>query len=350
MRINEQDEVLMREFLAELDDTYRQVEKAIIALERDATSTGSLSQAYRLVLSIKGNLQLMQLTCYADVIYGIENIFDSLRRGKIVYSSIVADLLLLTLNEVVEMCRETCNSGKVNKRRCSDLYGALKQVVAAKPDKLDSVVKKTVSMITPELSREKMKGAGSNDLQLFREFARQQQTRSSYWEGRAERLWELAQLINQASGECVKEDQLQAAIYLHDMGMAFLPLELLHTSQTLNEEERKRLYLHPQVAAVLLRQLGGWSDAAKMAEQHHEWYDGSGYPKGIEGSAICDGAKIIAIVDAFESMTHERSDREHRCSALRAVAEISEMAGRQFDPEWVNVFRTVVQHREHARG
>jgi len=285
---------------------------------------------------------VMELGRYAELVYGIEEVLDRTRRGRIAYSTMLGDLFLLALNEVRELCAATIKSNKINKKRSNELEAALKQVANASQEKVARAIGAVLDLLNPGLTGSKATATGSNDIQLFREFSRQLQTRSSCWEGRSARLVEMAVRMNRARNSMVDEEQLQAAVYLHDMGMAFLPLELLHNSDELSATERKRLHMHPQIAAVLLRQLGGWTEAAQMVEQHHERSDGSGYPHGLAGESICQGARIIAIIDTFESMTHDRPDREYRRSLLRAVAEINNAAGKQFDPEWVRVFRECV--------
>ena len=69
--------------------------------------------------------------------------------------------------------------------------------------------------------------------------------------------------------------------------------------------------------------MAGWGAAAEMVAQHHEMPDGRGYQEGITAPAICDGAKILAIVDAFESVMLKHASRGRNRSVLRAVAELT---------------------------
>jgi HD-GYP domain-containing protein (c-di-GMP phosphodiesterase class II) len=84
-------------------------------------------------------------------------------------------------------------------------------------------------------------------------------------------------------------------------------------------------------------------ECAKIVYQHHERVDGSGYPEKISGSSITDGAKILAICDAFHSMTHSTPNKPLRKSILRAVVEINACRDKQFDSYWVDKFNTVVR-------
>ncbi len=107
------------------------------------------------------------------------------------------------------------------------------------------------------------------------------------------------------------------------------------------------MYAHPGWGGDWLRRVPGWESAAEMVLAHHEHEDGQGYPRRLRGEAIVPGAKILAILDAYYAMIHQRADRAHKRSILRAVTEINACAGSQFSPEWVGVFNQVI--RQEAR-
>lgn len=80
-----------------------------------------------------------------------------------------------------------------------------------------------------------------------------------------------------------------------------------------------------------------------MVLDHHESYDGTGYPNRLSGEQIHPGARILAIVDTFCSITTERSDRSYKKSLLSAISEINANIEVQFDPKLVNAFNDVVR-------
>lgn len=84
-----------------------------------------------------------------------------------------------------------------------------------------------------------------------------------------------------------------------------------------------------------------------MVLQHQEMHDGGGYPSRLKGDEICDGAKILAIVDAFESVMLKHSHRGRNRSVLRAIAEIN-ACDNQFAPEWIAPFNTVIRRTIEA--
>ncbi len=141
--------------------------------------------------------------------------------------------------------------------------------------------------------------------------------------------------------------QLEAAVYMHDIGMMFLPESAWLKQGKLSADDTRLLHAHPDHAAGLLARMHGWEEAARMVREHHEMPDGGGYPAGLKDAQICAGAKIIAIVDAFESITTKHAQRGQGRSVLRAIAEIN-ASDRQFDPVWIAHFNSVVRRRLEA--
>ena len=84
-----------------------------------------------------------------------------------------------------------------------------------------------------------------------------------------------------------------------------------------------------------------------MIAQHHEMPDGQGYPNRLRADEICDGAKILAIVDAFESIMLKHSERGKTRSIMRAIAEIN-ACNNQFAPEWIEAFNRVIRQTVDA--
>jgi two-component system cell cycle response regulator len=118
---------------------------------------------------------------------------------------------------------------------------------------------------------------------------------------------------------------------------ASLPDEILAKPGELAASEWRVVTEHPKIGQVVLEQAGALRDAAAIVLHHHEWFDGRGYPHGLAGTEIPVGARIVAIVDAYEAMIAGRPYRE-RISHEDALEELRRQAGVQFDPELVQVF------------
>jgi HD-GYP domain-containing protein (c-di-GMP phosphodiesterase class II) len=122
---------------------------------------------------------------------------------------------------------------------------------------------------------------------------------------------------------------------------------LLDGGGTLSSEEREAVQRHPELGAELLRPLETVGEVRDIVLTHHEWWDGSGYPLGLAGEGIPIGGRILAVVDAYESMTVGRAHRS-AISREEALAELQRLKGRQFDPEVVKAFeRALVDVEQH---
>jgi len=94
----------------------------------------------------------------------------------------------------------------------------------------------------------------------------------------------------------------------------------------------------------LMRYMTNWREASFIVLQHHEQVNGAGYPYGLGDKDICDGAKILSIVDLVDARTHERVYATLlKRPLLRAAIELGKYSGIQFSEQWVNVFKEVFQ-------
>ncbi|WP_051274371.1 HD-GYP domain-containing protein [Cellulomonas sp. URHD0024] len=135
--------------------------------------------------------------------------------------------------------------------------------------------------------------------------------------------------------------KLSWAALLHDVGKLHVPATVLSKPGEPTSKEWDILVGHPEagmnIARPLREWLGPWLDAIG---QHHERWDGAGYPGGLAGTAISDGARIVAVADAYDTITSARSYKR-ALPASAARAELARCAGQQFDPEVVRAFLAI---------
>ncbi len=132
-------------------------------------------------------------------------------------------------------------------------------------------------------------------------------------------------------------DILREACQLHDLGKIGIHDYILNKSDELTEKEWDEIRLHSLRGAEILEPLTFLDGVITLVRQHHERYDGTGYPNGLKGEEIELGARIIAVADAFDAMISERPYRK-AYSKEYAVSKLKENGGTQFDPEVVKVF------------
>ncbi|MFH0738924.1 MAG: HD domain-containing phosphohydrolase [Candidatus Omnitrophota bacterium] len=135
---------------------------------------------------------------------------------------------------------------------------------------------------------------------------------------------------------------IHEACELHDLGKIGVEDSILGKSSELTELEWEQVRKHPVIGAQILEPLTFLNGVIELIRQHHEHYDGSGYPEKRSGGNILLGARIIHVADAYEAMRSARSYRKTPLSKEDAIAEIKRNSGKQFDPEVVVALLKVV--------
>jgi len=139
-----------------------------------------------------------------------------------------------------------------------------------------------------------------------------------------------------------KIESLKFASLLHDAGKIDIPLEILTKTTKLTTKEYNIIKRHPVKGAQILRPLQILRPVIPIIMHHHEKYNGTGYPSRLKKGQIPQGARIMAVADAFEAMVYGRPYRE-RMDVNSAIKEIKKKVGTQFDPKVVEAFLKVVK-------
>jgi HD-GYP domain-containing protein (c-di-GMP phosphodiesterase class II) len=164
------------------------------------------------------------------------------------------------------------------------------------------------------------------------------ETKDYYTRGHSERVSRGSAMIAREVG--MRSSRVEAIRYagmLHDVGKLGVPSTVLQKSGALTEEEFAAIQLHPMRGLAIVREIGFLDEALAGIMHHHERIDGRGYPMGLAGDEIPEFARVIAVADAFDAMTSNRSYRGAR-SIEEAVADLRRWSGTQFDPALVDAF------------
>jgi PAS domain S-box-containing protein/putative nucleotidyltransferase with HDIG domain len=158
------------------------------------------------------------------------------------------------------------------------------------------------------------------------------------------RVGELAARIAEALGlSCDEVELIRLAAPLHDVGKIGIPDSILRKPRALNADEFAIMQTHTLIGAEMLA--NGATRHIRMAEMiarsHHEWWNGGGYPDGLVGEAIPLPARIVAVADVFDALTHARPYRG-AWKRERVIAELRRKSGMHFEPRVVQVFLEVV--------
>jgi len=163
-----------------------------------------------------------------------------------------------------------------------------------------------------------------------------------YTYGHSQKVRTYAVLIAEAIG--LKADvvsRISTAAVLHDIGKIGVPDIILNKPATLDGEEWKAIKAHPRIGANIASNVPSLTTCINGILYHHERWDGTGYPEGLEGDSIPVDARILSIADAFSAMTSSRPYRS-TLGDKEAIMRIKEGKGSQFDPELVDVFIKIV--------
>jgi HD-GYP domain-containing protein (c-di-GMP phosphodiesterase class II) len=362
------DEDILTDLLEEINELYEASEQTLIELELKPEDKELQRSLFRSIHTIKGDLGLVNFSPLIPLLQHAEDLLDYLRKSQIYYTSNMSDLVLMIMDKVkvfVQSCIQT-GQAEYNKDMFEQLVKAIKLITPENGAVHEQLLANAVMIMDPSLDlgfEQKSTGETTKttappsiattgipksitneereDLMFFRELMKPIEKRSMYWEGRGDRIAKLAGFINKIAGSPVNEVQLAVACYMHDFGMAFMPVSVLHKQEKLEEVEFNLMRSHVYKSARLLENLNQWNEARKIVMQHHERIDGSGYPLGVKEDDICEGAKLLAILDTFDAITHARAHDGHlQRPKKKAVIEINRIAKGQFSTKWMHAFNS----------
>lgn len=348
------------DYLEAFSDTHHQIERSVNMLTRNPEDSANLHGLFRSLHTLKSNAAMLQLDFMVAFLHPLEDLVGAVRTTSLPFTPQIAETILLCVDRA-RLAVEAAEAGHPLElmalptiatalRELSRMDSAQVQVRIPQVIRLfggealaeeRGMVQVPASTVVPvvRLAQDHPQKA---DLEFFWRLALMTERRSVYWEGRTARILPLALETNLVAGILVDPAQLEAAVYMHDVGMAFLGESIWSKTGRFTDLEMREMRTHPVLGSELTRRMSGWQAAADMVSQHHERPDGQGYPFALSGNQICPGARLLAIIDAFEAMTHERGDRYHKKSIVRTISEINACEG-QFGREWIEPFNKVIR-------
>jgi HD-GYP domain-containing protein (c-di-GMP phosphodiesterase class II) len=339
------------EFRDSLTDRASELGNLVARLRREPRDGSTVAALFRSLHTIKGDASLSQFELGVKLVHPVETVLGRLRDGKLTFTPMLAEAVMLTVDRLEMSVAALLSDRVLDNLQIEALIDGLDKLSNADGPVIDNAAIDLIEAVTgfrpaavaanPAPVPNAKNSDATGDLEFFQTLALQLDERSPHFKGRNARLLRLALATNSAAGSPVDPTQLQAAVNLHDLGMMFLADSTWLKSEAMTEVERLQLRSHPAFAAGLASRMG-WREAATMIAQHHEMINGAGYPNGLREDQIVPGAKILAIVDAFESVTLKHNRRGAGPSLLRAAAEIN-ASNTQFSTEWIGHFNRAVR-------
>jgi putative nucleotidyltransferase with HDIG domain len=223
-----------------------------------------------------------------------------------------------------------------------ELVGALLLGYRNPPDPAREIlirIRQVADQTAIALSRARLlEELAQNDLGTLTALARAVDVNSPWTAGHSERVTDLAMDLGRELGLSPDEiDTLQRGGLLHDIGKIGVPPSILDKPGKLTEEEFAVIRRHPSKGAEILESIPSLQKVIPIVSQHHERFDGKGYPNGLSGESISLLARIFAVADVVDALV---SDRPYRLgwSREKVLVYTRENAGQQFDPEVVEAF------------
>jgi chemotaxis protein histidine kinase CheA len=354
------DEEIIKDFSECLRENIDAIESCINLLDTESDPE-LIHRLFRDMHSFKGNCRMVELDPVAEPIHALEEIVSEMRQGTRQYESIYGDFFMSIILRIETMIKSFSSTGEVFGEPQVLMLKVINNVLACEPGQDNQAVNEALNSLAnaSKLAREALQTQNEdatihdapqtqtplNDLAFFKTLSLQLDELGIYKTGRTEALLDLCLRTNQELDEPVSPDQLTAAVYMHDIGMAFVPCSILEKASKLNQEELKVIENHINAGTQMLKKIPGWEVASEIVNQHHERYNGSGYPQGLSADNIHPGAMILALADTFYAVTHERADRSFKKSLFSATSMINGETGRLFKPCFVEAFNNTIRNR-----
>lgn len=209
----------------------------------------------------------------------------------------------------------------------------------------EAIIRQEVAARTEELDRERM-ALRSLTVGVAGALINAMEAKDAYLRGHSQRLAELAASIaNEMQLDVDTIEAVRLAGRLADVGKIGVRESVLNKPDTLTAEEYEHVKDHVRISMEILAPLKHLGVTLDYVQDHHEHFDGTGYPRGLTGAEASLGGRILHMADAFVALTSRRAYRDSMTQE-ETIAHLAASAGRRFDPDIFDALRRVVQHRQ----
>lgn len=370
----EQDAETLIEYRDHFSDQYQHIEHLTIGLENCPEDLSAVHQLHEIFQQLRLSSTQLNLTPLvenlAEIVLLLEFIMDQDR-----YPKSFSEYLLILIDRLMMMADDVLHTSSINMLATQNIHVSLQTMILCQSiDEMVTNIPLAISQVTKSATDDNHSLSDDFDIVLFDDdepeisnttpdndpitsahaymTARENEPliflsqladlHTNHGYKHTHFLHEIALAMNFMENEPVSSEELWAGICLHDIGLGHLA-EILSASRRLSPEEIEQVRKHPVVGAHVCEKTIYGTECRRIVLEHHERIDGRGYPYGITGESISEGAKILAIVDSFHAMISNRPYKRHIKNILRAVSEINACSNTLYDPRWVEVFNQCIK-------
>lgn len=358
------------EFFSEFDILYNNICVALAKLSLDSSNKNAVNDLFKNTYALNGLLHTMSMEDIASIVNHLVNLIEQIRINALNYDESLGHVIHLIIDEIKIACDKKF-SGFTPSQELQFVGNALQRIYTLDTQEQKEALNLILRLLDPldesshknnrkdELETDKDSIVLSNkefstdleaDLFFFHQLSQIVEFRLKADPKRIKRILKIVLEMNTKLEEPLVTGDLTAAVYLHTLGTAQLPLELSTRLVNLNENQRIKFKNHTLLSANFINQLPAWEQTHKILKDIEEWVNGSGYPNGLKESKINEGAKMLAIVIAFENILHGVPHNEHSPKTIiGAIMKINQFSGTQFSEFYVDIFNSTIKlmHKEN---
>lgn len=400
--LDDLDDESMDDFMSSLYEALEIIEKDLGNLEKNPFDSDAVNSLFRSMHSIKGNCRMCFMEPLSDYAHELEEVISEVREGRLAFSTLIKIALSMALDQLriaAEALADThqldisllekiaqlfrrihsspANEAEIAARGVIRLIGAnlespppkipheivepeanhseleqqhteqveAEQPAAEKTEQQEPESNPQIQLVhsakKPAKKKDELVKRVETDLNFFKQMAERMDEQTPSQENRSDEILLFCLQVNPYLPKPLDIYQLTAAVYVHDVGMAFVAYK--KDSKKEKHLDQKGIQKHPDFGFQMLKRMDGWEEAAEMVNQHHERVDGTGYPSGLKGDQICAGAKLIAVADRFYEVMNQDANETYRRSLLKAIKDINTNAKTVFDSTTVNAVNRMVR-------
>jgi response regulator RpfG family c-di-GMP phosphodiesterase len=271
--------------------------------------------------------------------YGtLQSAIDSIRFG-------VFDYIAKPFNvpEIIQIIEKSVQRKKLNRRIKEFLKSFHEESAERSGVHTGLLLQNGLAGIAPQQWNDMGLSDNHNCLEFAKVLVSTLEEKDPYTSGHSSRVCYYSDVVSKRLALHPKErDEIQIASYLHDIGKVGISDRFINKKGTLTSTDWAIIRQHTRKSIELLAPLRLSANILSFIQHHHEHFDGTGYPDGLAGERIPLGARIIAISDAYDSMTSARPYRKPLPN-FEARSELRKWSGKQFDPQLVCTFSEIIE-------